>query len=593
MRQRKSAAPPQAFRGTAAVPGGGRIIGFQVTGGMNEWFYTLSEKMPDFSPAAREGFRDWLRAAYAGDEAALRRAWRNDAVTFATATVPGRAERFRLDVNLLRDPVRSRAVTDFHQFMSETNADALRHFCGIVKRETGGRLLAGAFYGYLLNAAAGYSGGFAPVHWGHNALRRVLAAPEVDFLCAPNHYTWTGPGGFDGSQSLPASVQLHGKLWMSELDQLTFLGRGASMQRSQNRRPWASPTPSRDGTLARMKREFAQALTGRRGLWWMEQDRNFCRYQHPDILGLIARMRELAQRAAATPAESVTQIAVVISETTPHHLKPGSELLHPLRYAQIMYHLSRVGAPFDVLLTTDLAQPALRPYALYLVLDTIYFDAAERAAITRVTRRPGVTSLWMFAPGLLSEAGIVPEAMHELTGLRLRHDPLEKSSSPGAPLQLYLVNHDHPITRGLRPGLVFGTDAAIGPMVYVDDAEAVPLGRLIKQHTRSGPIGLAVKEQGGWKSVFCAVPNLPADLLRHVARFAGVHIYSDRDDVVYADRRFLAVHTLAAGERRVSLPRVADVHDAFTGEPVAGRTTRFNVKLAAEDTVVYELLHPV
>jgi hypothetical protein len=126
--------------------------------------------------------------------------------------------------------------------------------------------------------------------------------------------------------------------------------------------------------------------------------------------------------------------------------------------------------------------------------------------------------------------------------------------------------------------------------VYVDDSEALPLGRLIKQHTRSGPIGLAVKEQGGWKSVFCAVPNLPADLLRHVARFAGVHIYSDRDDLVYADRRFLALHTLAAGERRIPLTRATRVRDALSGELVADSTSLLTVTMRAEDTALFELV---
>jgi len=80
--------------------------------------------------------------------------------------------------------------------------------------------------------------------------------------------------------------------------------------------------------------------------------------------------------------------------------------------------------------------------------------------------------------------------------------------------------------------------------------------------------------------------------LRNLARFAGCHIYSDHDDVVYANQGFLALHTLAAGERRVALPRTAAAFDVFTGLQVAARATSFSAKLGAEETMIYELRNP-
>jgi hypothetical protein len=567
---------------------GTRVIGFQVTGGMNEWFYHFGTKFPDFSPPAITAFRAWLRAKYGDDAAALRRAWKAPAVQFETARPPAREERLRTTHNLLRDPAASCCVADYLAFLSEANADAVIHFCRIVKRAGEGRFLAGAFYGYLLNAAAGYSKGLAPVNWGHNALRRVLAAPEIDFLCAPNHYTWTGPGGYGGSQSVPDSVQLAGKLWMSEMDQLTFLGRSEATMRNFARRPFPSPMPDKRQTLDRMTRDFAHCFIQRYGLWWMEQDRGFCRYQHPEILALVGRMERLMHNAADLDVRRNAEICVLIDEETPHHLKPGVELLNPLRYAQVMYHLCRIGAPFDLRLHNDLERSDVPDYRLYLFLDTLYLTGRERELLRRVVHRRGKTALWVFAPGIIGDDGLRIEHVAELTGMRVKM-ALRGDWGDGGPLQQCLADFEHPITRGIRPGTVFGTDAAIGPMVFVDDPDARVLGKLLPLHEREGPPGFAVKQLTQGKSIFCAVPNLPSDLLRNIARFAGCHVYADEDDVVYANSRFLAIHALRGGQKRIRLRQRTDVYDALTGSAIARGVDQFEDRFDQCGTRLYRL----
>ena len=52
----------------------------------------------------------------------------------------------------------------------------------------------------------------------------------------------------------------------------------------------------------------------------------------------------------------------------------------------------------------------------------------------------------------------------------------------------------------------------------------------------------------------------------HIARHAGVNIWTETDDVVYANRSMVCLHTASPGEKRIHLPRPATITDLWTGE---------------------------
>ena len=101
---------------------------------------------------------------------------------------------------------------------------------------------------------------------------------------------------------------------------------------------------------------------------------------------------------------------------------------------------------------------------------------------------------------------------------------------------------------------------------------------------------LASKPMDGWTSVFAPAPNLPGDALHDLAQQAGVHVYSDALEPLYANGRFLAAHTRDGGERTFRLPRkCVRVTELFSGQVVAENTDTFTTRLAAPDTVLYRL----
>jgi hypothetical protein len=99
---------------------------------------------------------------------------------------------------------------------------------------------------------------------------------------------------------------------------------------------------------------------------------------------------------------------------------------------------------------------------------------------------------------------------------------------------------------------------------------------------------MGIKTFSEWTSIYVAAPNLPAPLLRGLARFAGVHLYSEAGDLLYAAPQLLGAHTVAGGDRTFALPaKVEVVYDLFEDREVARNMARFQVDLEPTSTVLY------
>ncbi|MFH1571425.1 MAG: hypothetical protein ABIL09_25770, partial [Gemmatimonadota bacterium] len=69
---------------------------------------------------------------------------------------------------------------------------------------------------------------------------------------------------------------------------------------------------------------------------------------------------------------------------------------------------------------------------------------------------------------------------------------------------------------------------------------------------------------------------------------AGVHLYSEAGDVLYATRQLLAVHTLTGGRRQLRLPqKVETVYDLFGERAVADGVSHFEVDLPRRSTSLF------
>jgi len=560
-----------------------RVIAYQVGAGhTGEWVKgesSMSAFCGDFSRPMRLYFREWLRTRYGNDIVKLRAAWHSSAAAFETAEVPEAGRQLESRRGTFRDPATEQDVIDYFQALADLCAGAVIDLCRTVKEATAGQRLAGAFYGYLMDLS--WNGGFfrerpdsdysTYQRSGHLGLKTVLASPHVDFLVSPYSYGFRGMGGDSPSMLPAASASLHGKLLLIEDDTRTHLDR-------------EDPNYGRAGTLSEsrtiLRRNFAHDLTHAEGAWWALGKVDPVRV--PEFAALLKEFKEVGERSMGLDRSSASEIAVLLDDESFFYESCRYNLDIPLVFQQKLWGLPRLGGPFDVCLLNDLLAGQLGPYKLYIFLNAFRLDAGRRKALAGEVRRDGRTALWVYAPGYLKD-GPALENMEEVTGLRFG-----LGEQPWGPL-VHITDFGHPITAGLGQGLFWGTNNKLGPVFHVDDASARTLGEVVYSQGNCRP-GFVVKEFAGWRSVYSAAPNIPADVLRGVARYAGVHIYSGAGDVLYANRSLLGVHTLAGGKRVFELPFVAhSVFDVFGKRTVARDAAAFEVLLEPRSTELYIL----
>jgi hypothetical protein len=279
---------------------------------------------------------------------------------------------------------------------------------------------------------------------------------------------------------------------------------------------------------------------------------------------------------------SASEIAVLLDDESFFYETCRYNLDIPLIFQQRLWGLPRLGAPFDVFLLDDFLAGKLPAYKLYVFLNPFRLDGARRRALSKELKRDGRTALWIYAPGFIKDLPGL-ENMEELTGIRFG-----LGEQPWGPL-IHITDFGHPITRDLGRDTAWGTNSKLAPIFHVDDPDARVLGEVVYSQGNCRP-GFAAKELPAWRSVYSAAPNLPADVLRAIARWAGVHIYNDDGDVLYANRSFLGVHTLAGGERTIRLPRRAPgVADLLAGKVIDRNTAEIRVVLEPRSTALYRI----
>ena len=556
-----------------------RVIAYQTgAGNTGEWVkgdLSMDAACGDYSQPMRRHFQAWLRQCYHDDVSVLRAAWNDPRITFDTAQVPSAAAQLQTTHFTFRDPACEQHVIDYYRCVADLCADLVIDFCRTVKEATDGQAVAGAFFGYLMELAwnksffgAGTESTYSTYQRsGHLGLAQILRSPYVDFIVSPYSYGFRGIGGEGVAMPPIDSLRLHGKLYIFEEDSRTHLAEDTGYGRVY----------SLEESVAVLQRNLTQVVSRGLGIWWHHQ---IDPSREPAFQPLLSRFHKLGTFALELDRTPSAEIAVLLDDESFFYETVRNDLDLPLIFQQRLWGLPRLGAPFDTYLLQDLVEGRLRPYKLYLFLNAFRLDRARRDALAGELRRDGRVAVWIYAPGYIREEPAL-EHMTELTGFRFG-----KGEHPWGPL-MHIVNFEHPITAGLPQDLFWGTNSLLGPVFHLEDPDASILGQVVYSQGRCKP-GLGVKIFPDWTSIYIAAPNVPAPVLRGIARFAGVHLYSEAGDVLYATPQLLSVHTVAGGEREFRLPRwVEIVYDLFGRQIVARDVDRFQATLRPASTAFY------
>ncbi len=569
-----------------------RTIAYQVQAGIcGEWIKNTTSMQPvcgDYSEPMRRHFQSWLAARYHTNQE-LQVAWANSNVTFTTAEVPTAEQQLGTYHHQFRDPSHERQVVDYYLCLAELVADDMIGFCRTVKELTHGEALAGAFFGYLMDLAwndcffgAPTDGGYSTIQrCGHLGLARALRAPEVDYIVSPYGYAFRGLGG-DGLPMPPSeSVRLHGKLYILEED-----------SHLHNEMDTTGRNFERRHTIAINQREFNETITHGLGIWWFaDWPAGSYAHQEPSFQPWLERFQRLGTWAMQLDRKPQSEVAVLLDDESFLYESVRNTLDLPLIFRQRVTSLPRFGAPHDVYLLNDLLEGLLPDYKLYIFLNPFHLDDERRARLKSQLQHGGKTALWLYAPGYLNNT----PALDHMTDLTSFH--FDKWDEPWGQM-MHVTNFTHPITHAIAQDLFWGSSAAIGPLFHVEDPQATVLGQVIYSLGRCKP-GFAIKELDGWNSIYLATPDVPAPVLRGIAQYAGVHIYSEAGDVLHATPDLLGIHTVSGGAREFKLPHPVElVYDLYQDKVLARDVDRFHTILPPASSALYftgrkELIHSI
>ena len=594
-----------AFIGHLESKYGDHILGYQVGNGFGgEWlpFNSFWESRPgqpgpskfgveDYSPAALQAFRAWLGLKYKND-AGLQAAWHDANVTLATATIPNEKDRYTTTKGIFFDPAVSSRCPDWFTFYNDSVASVLVENAAWVKELTGRKKIVGSFYGYLWCNFPNLSA----VHSGQLGLTKVLNSPDLDFICSPYTYDNKELGGPNNSQTLPAAIALHGKLYLNEVDTETHV----------NHRQWrwgdSLNLPANfDQTKALLLRDYAYSLTNGNGMWWTDLFGGD--YHDPQIIALLKQLKQIDETAMTNRPGSNADIAVILDESAFTYTGDGEPLWNALLTAQKQWEFAFIGAPWDAQLLSDISNPALRDYKFYIFLNTFHVTPLQRGQIHAKLRKNHATALWVYAPGYIDGEKCSLDSMTALTGFKFGEDmtpgelhvtgTVSRDSTVGIPYgtdvnvadivkyydhRVYLKDPRDPSLARDLPGF------RISPRFFVDDPGALPLGNL----AGFNKTGLAQKAQDGWTSIYSAAPIVSEKLLGGFAAAAGCNLYSPHDNV-YANDQFLAIYSPAGGDRTIKLPKKSTVVDLLSSKTVAENVTEFPWKFHPQETILLKI----
>lgn len=448
------------------------------------------------------------------------------------------------------------------------------------------RLIVGTYGGYFFNGGGyQFTSAVANVYF-----QKLLQSEHIDFIKSPWMYSMMREIGNSAQYMGPVdSLDLYGKLWIVEEDSRLNL---QDMPGEQYERAGVGWTQDYQQSVEQLKRNFSYVLSKDMGISYYNLMWNFT--DDEQYYGIIGEMYQEMKNALCRTQKSTADIAVFVDGESqmliPYEESTRNSQLYLSVYSEQLENLGHIGATYDIYLLDDLKDGLVPEHRINIFLGTTYITEEERAAIESQLKKNGNILVWIFTDGISDGTTTDVALMESLTGMDLGIISTDIQWVYSAKVS----NTSHWLTSGMSANEPYGVkyyDKA-SPVIAVTDSTATTLA----YHTTTGglaanQVALAVKEMNGWTSIYSAVPNLPIQMLRNMLTHTGCHSYcSNSSDVIYASDSYVALHSLFAGERTITLPESCTVYDVFSREIVGENISSFAVSLSDKETKLYRLL---
>ncbi|MBP5300663.1 MAG: hypothetical protein J6Y80_04590 [Victivallales bacterium] len=486
--------------------------------------------------------------------------------------IPTRAERTAgLPGGIFRDPVRDWMPMLYDDFYNAAMAECVAKIAHTVREETDGRKLVGAYFGYHQEYG---NLGYCVTSGGHNDSWRLIADSDMDFFLSPLSYGLRSLGAPSADMKPYAALRHNGKLSIMEDDTRTSLLAPTGFDQTLNL----------TDTINVLKRSEGMALA-RRNLYLQLPLVGGNEVAAPAIRQMMLRTMKVGQMLLEKPKPVDAEIAAVIDEKSLTCLVPtrrtfatpetaqfaysnsngafqdGARSVLPLSgellYFQ-RYGLSQLGAPVDVIMLEDVPAVADK-YKMVVFLDAFQDSPLLRESLAAL-KTAGTTVVVAYGAGFMEPTGVDADAMSRLLGIQLAE------TAPGA------LRVEFP------DGRECGAEYPVQPRFTVADTDAEALAT----YAEGGAIAAARKD----KVFFYGGALLDTAFLREAARAAGVHIYMESGDNLFAGGDILSLHAITPGTKTIRLPRVTDAVEIYSGEVVGRATDTITLEMDSFETKV-------
>ena len=614
-----------------------RIIGcFFAAGGSSEWYYIspmhftnktrygdtggfnnrintdgLDNIYADMSPAFKKEFSKYLKEKYVTEEN-LKKAWNDDTATFSDPKIPDCSKRYYIhgvdyDIEhpMLLPPAATEKpeppknstnighfidlqhhtdVYDFFRALHKATADSVIYFGNVIKKRSCGKMLTGSFYG---SCGATKYFDFSQIGYVHH----ILKSDAIDFLASPGVYENRQPGGFVGQRQAFDSFAINNRIFVCEDD-----------TRTHHENPFFRnyyEMYGLDDTINVLKREFARNIINDIQAWWFDQHIGGGRYKDEDVYKLFKVQQKIAQESYCKDRTKNSEIAFIYDEESYHVV--SEETSHQMVELFRNYEIDIIGAPSDRYFHNDMDNPNMPDYKLYVFVNTFYLTDKEREVIKKKLAKNTATALFMYGSGCINpdaDVNLSPDNITEFTGIKT------KMSDEVVCGKFKFYKGDNLLSGNLDKGEIYGdfkrkmwanhasdwtriktSKVNMYPEFYTDDTEATNCAYILENNHSA----ISVKQCDGFTSVYCASKYIGNDVVREIARFAGCHIYNETDDVLYANRNYVAISASFSGKHQIKLPNKCSAYEVYEEKYYSNDSDIIEMELLKGETKMFRL----
>ena len=542
-------------------PYANHIFGYQLFGGdAGEWYWPglfSGTALTGYSEPTRQGLIKFLRKKYKNDVNALRKAWRNDQLTFETVKMPSPKRRMASENGLFRDPETTQDIYDVRSYLNDRTAECFLSASSIIRKLAPNKIVC-IYNGYSLL----FSKSTAIMFAGLQTVSRAIRSPLIDQLAAPIDYglrRYKMPGV--NINAFSASAALYNKSIWREEDTPTHLYELGLNSRSGSLRE----------TIEIKRRSFGYTMAGRDGFWYCWQ-MNLPGFHQNEIMEDSAKMKKIADASVNRSRRSVAKVALIFDENeTLMHTNPCgfAKFIEACNWT-VYREMHNSGIPFDVYFPDDLANPKMPDYKMYVFLNQWAISDQLTDIIRKKLARNNALAVWQYAPGYIRNGRFDLDSMKKITGIGFTEERIRTTFAPED-----IRNSQSPLVRG-----------------FTLDEEGMTLSPRFSAKQEPGTEilakakGLNIMARAG-RSFWTLLP-LTQELIRNLCREEGIHIYSNDGHTLVANESYLMVHTRKDGPFTVTLPSARKVTECIRNRNF-GITKTIHENLAAGTTAIYLL----